>query len=64
MDKPRRHYILAENMDNERNIKIWEGLVPPTDNANIRTQIAKMFVSNNQDIGIYIYEKFSAREWI
>ncbi len=47
--KPINHYILAENMDNDRNIKVWDGQRHPTDNVNTRTQMAKLFVTDNED---------------
>ncbi len=60
--KPINHYILAENMDNDRNIKVWDGQRHPTDNVNTRTQMAKVFVTDNEDTLEYTYVKNAVQQ--
>lgn len=49
-------------MDNDRKLKLWDVQDPPTDNPNIRTQMAKVFVTDNQDILEYTYVKNAMQE--
>ncbi len=49
-------------MEKDTNIKIWEGLVPPTDNANTRTQTDNIYTLKIMDLSVYVVIYSSQKE--
>ena len=53
--KPTLHYILVENMNNNFQIRLWDGI--GFDNNNTKTQTAKMFATGGSTIMECVYVK-------